>query len=173
MRTETAPDTRFRSPDYFALPEGFPCELVEGHFVKQPAPTYGHQHVVLALLFHLCQRLGVDRVVPSPIDLQIDDYNVLQPDVAVYREPLPRSTRRLPVPAVVVEVLSPSTARHDRERKTGIYLAAGVAEVWLVDPDTGAVEVHTHAGATAYAPDEPATSRAVPGLTVTGRDAVA
>lgn len=38
-------------------------------------------------------------------------------------------------------MLSPSTAKRDREVKTRLYAAAGVREAWLVDPDTETIEV--------------------------------
>jgi Uma2 family endonuclease len=45
-------------------------------------------------------------------------------------------------PDMVVEILSPSTIRHDRVVKFQKYLAAGVREYWAADPDARAVEVH-------------------------------
>ena len=39
----------------------------------------------------------------------------------------------MPVPTVVIEVLSRSTVARDRVRKTRLYLTHGVSEVWLLD----------------------------------------
>jgi Uma2 family endonuclease len=39
------------------------------------------------------------------------------------------------VPNLVVEILSPATARRDRAEKKKIYEANGVDGYWLVDPD--------------------------------------
>lgn len=52
-------------------------------------------------------------------------------------------------PALVVEILSPSTRTRDREVKRRLYQRAGVREYWLVDPDLNAVTVYrrTHDGA--------------------------
>ena len=36
----------FTRIDYNRLPQGFPAQLIEGAFVEEPAPTYGHQNVV-------------------------------------------------------------------------------------------------------------------------------
>jgi Uma2 family endonuclease len=41
----------------------------------------------------------------------------------------------------VVEILSPSTAGHDRATKLPIYAQAGVPQVWFLDPKAKTVEV--------------------------------
>ena len=45
-------------------------------------------------------------------------------------------------PDLVVEVLSPSTAKNDRTRKKEIYEACGVPEYWLVSPTDKSIEVY-------------------------------
>ena len=45
-------------------------------------------------------------------------------------------------PDLVVEVLSPSTAKDDRTRKKEVYEACGVAEYWLVSPTDKSIEVY-------------------------------
>ena len=37
-------------------------------------------------------------------------------------------------PDLVMEILSPSTTRHDRFTKFNLYQRAGVREYWMVDP---------------------------------------
>ena len=109
-------------------------------------------------------------MITAPTDVFLDDLNVYQPDVAVFRRPLAARRRHVPLPLVVFEVLSTSTAGRDRTRKTRGYLRSGVREVWLVDPDTGAVEVRTAEGSRSFGRDDVAESRAIPGFAVTGRE---
>ena len=45
------------------------------------------------------------------------------------------------VPKLIVETLSPSTAKKDRSEKMEIYEAAGVEEYWIVSP-RGSVEIY-------------------------------
>lgn len=45
-------------------------------------------------------------------------------------------------PDLVVEVLSPRTAKYDRAHKKDTYAKAGVQEYWLVDPANKSVEIY-------------------------------
>lgn len=47
---------------------------------------------------------------------------------------------------MVIEILSPSTRRHDRLVKLGLYQRAGVREYWIVDPENKAVHVFLQDG---------------------------
>ena len=47
---------------------------------------------------------------------------------------------------MIVEVLSPSSLRHDRLVKLGLYQRAGVREYWIVDPEYKSVQVFTQDG---------------------------
>ena len=51
---------------------------------------------------------------------------------------------------IVVEILSPGSARYDRTTKSDTYRALGVREMWLMDEDSKEVEVRSfEAGKTA------------------------
>ena len=56
-----------------------------------------------------------------------------------------------PQPDIVFEYLSKSTRVYDRTTKADTYLALGVRELWLVDPDTLSIEVR-HAASRADRP---------------------
>jgi Uma2 family endonuclease len=148
VTTRNVQDARFTRADYMLLPEGFRAELIDGALVKEPAPTGWHQRLVREILLELVACLGRERVIQSPIDVFVDEHNVLQPDVAVLPEDelIRPGTAAIGIPILVVEVLSPSTARRDRDVKTHTYLRAGVREVWLVDPDTRCAEIVTSSG---------------------------
>jgi Uma2 family endonuclease len=163
---------RFTLRDYMQLPEGFPAELIEGDFVREPSPTRWHQDLVTEICVRLRAVAGRHRVLPSPADVYVDDWTVLQPDVLVTRpeDPVVPGGAQGAIPLLVVEVLSSLTVRRDRDKKTAIYLRAGVREVWLVDPDAGTVEVHTTAGVERHAGAGGATSAALSGFTLAWSD---
>jgi Uma2 family endonuclease len=134
--------------EYFESPETVrPMELVYG-LVREPAmPNYQHQRIatrLLALLYAHVQPRGVGEVL-SPIDVVLDEAAalVVQPDlVFVGRDRLGIIRERIwGPPDLVVEILSPSTARRDRTIKLGWYRKYGVRECWLVDARTHRVEV--------------------------------
>ena len=164
--------TRFTRADYDLLPEGFPAQLVRGCLVKEASPSYGHGYLSTAILLRLVPWVPRGCLLHAPIDVGLDDFNVYQPDVVVLRAPPPRTdVHDVGVPLLAVEVLSRSTERRDRRVKCPRLLAAGVAEVWIVDPATRTVEVHDGAGPPRIARGtELLASRAVPGFDVVPKD---
>ena len=171
MKTMSPLTTRgaYTRADYERLPEGFPAQLVNGWLLKDAGPTYGHQGAAGRLYRRLCEIVGEGRAFIAPIDVPIDDLNVYQPDVIVHREKVSWAKRHAAIPLLAIEVLSPTTARRDRARKTPRLLKAGVEEVWLVDPEAGTVEVVDRDGRRVSSGDEPIASRAVPGFEVVPR----
>ena len=157
---------RFTRADYDRLPEGFPAQLVEGLLVKEPSPTYGHMCFQNRLHARLLALVGPERAMPAPSDVGIDEFNVYQPDLLVLRTPPSFEVRDVGIPLLAVEILSPSTARRDRMVKRRRLLAAGVEEVWIVDPVAKSVEVYDASGVRVATGGEALDSRALPGFTV-------
>ena len=156
----------FTQADYEKLPEGFPAQLIRGELVKEPAPVPYHQALVQDLYERLEQTAGRERVLFSPVDTFLDEHNVFQPDLLVLPEGarISPGDRRVPLPVLVVEVLSPSTAGKDRREKREEYLAAGVSEVWLVDPDSRSVTLWDRSGSRTVRDDERLRSTILPGF---------
>jgi Uma2 family endonuclease len=157
---------RFTRSDYERLPEGFPAQLVAGGLVKEPSPTYGHQYVASVLHARLAALVGLGRALHAPQDVGVDEFNVYQPDVLVTRAVPSFDARDVGIPLLAIEVLSPATARRDRDVKRRRLLHAGVGEVWIVDPATETVEVYDAAGVRAASGSETIRSRVVPGFDV-------
>jgi Uma2 family endonuclease len=83
------------------------------------------------------------RALVSPADIEFDDHTLVQPDLFV--APLidgrrPRGWNEIRFLLLAVEVLSPSTARADRQIKRRRYQRHGVGEYWIVDLDARLVE---------------------------------
>ena len=139
--------------DYRQLPEGERWEIIGGDlFNMSPSPTTRHQEISMELAFQLRAFFDGKPCKPfaAPTDLKLSDADVVQPDLMVVcnADQVKESHVEGP-PALVVEILSPSTLGHDRKRKMGLYARAGVKEVWLVTPQPpGIAEVYLLDGPT-------------------------
>ncbi len=125
-----------------ALPDdGNRYEVVAGELLVTPAPTWRHGDAVAelySLLRGYCREHHAGHVKIAPQDLEFDESNMVEPDVFVV--PLvagakPREWSEVRRLLLAVEVLSPSTARHDRFTKRRLYQSREVPEYWIVDPD--------------------------------------
>ncbi len=128
----------YRAADYWELPEGEPCELMQGRFVMSPSPTSRHQTLVLMLveIFAGISRFSGGMAFCAPMDVVFSDDTVLQPDllyIAKERREIVKERIEGP-PDLVIEILSPGTERRDRLAKLDLYARYGVREYWIVDP---------------------------------------
>jgi len=123
-------------------------ELIFGLVREPPAPRFGHQTVLTrlaALLDAHVRERALGRVCVAPVDVVLDREAalVVQPDlVFIAADRLALADDRIwGAPDLVVEVLSPGTARRDRTTKLAWYERYGVRECWLVDPQEWSVSV--------------------------------
>jgi Uma2 family endonuclease len=143
------------APEYYtadmvrALPEdGQRYECVHGELLVTPAPRFKHQVVVSNVHFELaayCRRHGIGLAMTSPADISWGPDNLVQPDVFVVAaaESSGRDWNDIRTLDLVAEVLSLSTAKHDRFQKRRLYQRQGVETLWLIDIDRALVEVWT------------------------------
>jgi Uma2 family endonuclease len=77
------------------------------------------------------------------VDVHFNEKDIFIPDVSIVcnREIIKR-TGIFGAPDLVVEVLSPSTAKNDRGYKKSVYESYGVKEYWIVDPESRSLEVY-------------------------------
>ena len=137
--------------EVLAFPEdGNKHELIFGELVVSPTPRFWHQEIVMRLthiLHEYCKsEPGVGKVYCVGADISWGRTDTLtQPDVFV----LPpqhygiddwADVRHIPL---IAEVLSKSTARHDRYGKRIVYRDQRVGAYWIVDADKDFVEVWT------------------------------
>jgi Uma2 family endonuclease len=130
-----------------ALPDdGKRYECIDGELFVTPAPRIAHQRAVGELFVRLneyVRRHHVGEAMVSPADIEFDPRTLVQPDVFV--GPLiggrrAKSWLEISDLLLAVEVLSPSTARADRQVKRRRYQRQGVPEYWIVDLDARLVE---------------------------------
>ena len=133
--------------DYLMTPDDERWELLRGELIMVPGPNTAHQRITLNLVRFLSafvEENALGEVFISPYDVVLSRNNVLQPDllfVSKDQQSIITEANIQGAPALVVEVISPSTASKDRELKRGIYAEHGVGEYWLVDPDARTISV--------------------------------
>ena len=114
-------------------------ELADGELLVTPAPNQRHQLIafelaVLLRTYVLEHQLGDVRLGPGAV--RLDDKSYFEPDVYV----VPavngrRQSSKIPVSRLLlaVEVLSPSSVRHDRITKRKYFQRHGVPDYWVID----------------------------------------
>lgn len=145
--------TRIKASAYYQLPEyeeNDLIQLINGEVIIGMPPVLKHQDIVreiLILLTMIARQIG-GKAYASPVEVRLDENNVFEPDV-LYIQPdnlaiTQQDEKRITgAPNLVVEVLSPGTAKFDRQEKYQAYEQHGVDEYWIVDPVHETVEVWT------------------------------
>jgi Uma2 family endonuclease len=139
--------------DLAALPEHVVGEIIDGELFVTPRPAFRHG-VASSVIgsdilgpFHGPPGGGPRGpggwwIVDEP-ELHLGQ-EVLVPDTAGWRrERMPRAPTTAAVelaPDWVLEVLSPATAKLDRQWKMAVYARVAVRDLWLVDPVARTVE---------------------------------
>lgn len=139
--------------DNYPFEEDKRYELDEGELIEMTRPAYKHNRVLRILMVELelyLRQNPIGELLISENLYALAATTRRSPDLAVllgdHREEL-RNAKVIPIiPEIAVEVLSPSETPRTIHRKMKQYFAAGVKEVWLIDPETEEAEVWTGAG---------------------------
>ncbi len=146
-------EKRYTLADALTWNEQERIELIYGYPVMMSPPTRAHQKAVSELNRQLGNYLAGKKceVYPSPFAVRPferdGDYpegvdTLVEPDITVVCD-----TSKLDdtgckgAPDLVMEILSPSTQRHDRLTKFNLYQRAGIREYWIVDPASKSAQV--------------------------------
>lgn len=142
LKTESEKRKRF----YEEIDEGRKMEFINGEVYFQSPARAAHVRATVNLVklvdtfvtHHGLGFVGVEKILVS---LSRNDY---EPDICFFRREIadeiyPKQMQ-FPAPDFVVEVLSDSTERNDRETKFIDYAVHGVREYWIVDAEREIVE---------------------------------
>jgi Uma2 family endonuclease len=118
-------------------------ELLDGTLLVSPAPVVRHQAAVAEMHLLLRAACPADHYVFfAPTDWRPDGRTSLEPDLLVVRRDRIGEQNIVEALALVVEVLSPSSARIDRTLKFSRYAEGGIGQYWIVDPRVPSVEIY-------------------------------
>lgn len=135
--------------DFLHFPDdGRRHELIGGVHYVTPSPNVRHQLLVgrlhLSIGVFLQTHPHIGEVFLSPLDVVLSHYDVVEPDllfVASAQSDILTTANVQGPPALVVEVMSPSTRQRDARLKRQLFERTGVQEYWLVDPERDLVQV--------------------------------
>jgi Uma2 family endonuclease len=138
--------------DLKSLPESMVGEIINGELFATPRPNFGHARASSVLGVKIGGPFdsgdggpGGWWIIYEP-ELHVGK-DILVPDLAGWRRsrmpkpPAPTEPFVTLAPDWVCEILSPSTARLDFERKLPIYGREQVQHVWFINPQLRALEV--------------------------------
>ena len=146
-------ENRYTLADALAWDEQDRIELIDGYPVMMVPPTRAHQEAVTALVGQLYDypKGKKCKVYAAPFavrpferdgDRPEDVDTLVEPDVSVVCDPSKLDDVGCKgAPDLVMEILSPSTQRHDKLTKFNLYQRAGIREYWIVDPASKSVQV--------------------------------
>lgn len=129
-----------------SLPEGTLCQLINNQLIMSPAPADIHQKILTDIAYLLIDytkknKTGTVRMGPS--DVYLSMRNIFQPDIYFVANENIRKFKENGfhgAPDMVIEILSPSTAKYDLEDKKDVYEQYGVKEYWCIDPSNKSVQ---------------------------------
>lgn len=138
-----SPLPRFTYSDLQGLDSDTNWELIDGIPYAMAGASWLHQAIVgeLFVALKLQFKGGKCQVLFAPFDVKFSELDVVQPDLLVSCSNRLHRQFHEGAPDLVVEILSPSTQRHDRIRKLNLYARAGVPEYWLVHQHPFFIEV--------------------------------
>ena len=146
-------ENRYTLADALAWDEQDRVELIDGYPVMMAPPSRAHQKAVSELNRQLGNYLNgkTCEVYPAPFavrpferdgDFPEDVDTMVEPDITVVCDPSKLDDVGCKgAPDLVMEILSPSSRRHDRIVKLDLYQRAGVREYWVVNPEDRTVQV--------------------------------
>lgn len=145
-------EVRYTLADALSWDEHAHIELIHGRPVQLGLPPRVHQAVLTALfgqLYSYLKRKNYE-AYPAPFAVRPFEENgdrpedvdtLVEPDISVICDPGKLDDLGCKgAPDLIIEILSPSTRRHDRMTKFNLYQRAGVREYWIVDPDARDVQ---------------------------------
>lgn len=125
-------------------------ELINGELYLMSSPTTLHQEIIGEIHAQLHNYLKGKKckVFVSPLDVCLSgvrnpkkEYNVVQPDILVICDEN-KITKNMGIqgaPDLIIEVLSPTSKKHDTFVKYNLYQYYGVKEYWIIDGEVGVI----------------------------------
>lgn len=154
MVTKSLTYEAFRAMDFSEEEKKtFIFELIDGEIVAKNHPSATHQSALLELTLLIGNYVKVNKlgkVFFAPFGVAPEPMSDVQPDMIVILDanlPNLQEDGFFGAPDLIVEIISPSSIKLDRNTKFKLYERTGVAEYWIVDTKNQSIEVYGRRGA--------------------------
>ncbi len=149
------PDKKYSYADYLQWPDEERWEIIDGvPYDMSPAPSTKHQAISMELGRQIANYLRDKecRVFAAPFDVRLplnaekdeEIYNIVQPDLSVICDPSKLDEQGCKdAPDLVIEIISPFTAKKELNEKFNLYERSGIPEYWVVFPKFNVVVVYS------------------------------
>jgi Uma2 family endonuclease len=146
VQSRLADEQKRRRHFYKIVEENKKMEFINGEIIFHSPVKLQHNSATKLLCklldtFVIKHKLGFVGIEKIMVSLTRNDY---EPDICFFGNEKSKDFKgkqaQFPAPDFVVEVLSDSTAKNDRETKFQDYAAHGVAEYWIIDAEKQTVE---------------------------------
>lgn len=133
--------------DYLSWSQDERIEIINGTPYLKAAPSRIHQEILSELHRQIANYLLHKncKVYPAPFTVALDlgetkmedeIHNVVEPDITIICDEKKLDERGcIGTPDLIIEIISPSTARRDKIEKFNLYEKSGVQEYWIVEPE--------------------------------------
>ncbi len=127
---------------------GLDREYVHGEILERSMPTilHGRVQMLLGFLFELLRKRHAVFAI-SEVRHAIEVGSIYRiPDVAVFAGELPPGLYPETPPLVAIEISSPDDRLSETLRKFSEYLAWGIPNIWLIDPEDAKLYTYDETG---------------------------
>lgn len=150
--------TQYTFNDLLGWEENELFEIINGELFLMATPSTTHQMISGEIFRQIANYLAGKKckVISAPFSVRLFEQDddtpenvdtVVEPDISIICDMDKLDTHGCKgAPDMVVEILSPSSLRHDRLVKLNLYQKAKVREYWIIDPENKAVQVFLHDG---------------------------
>lgn len=128
-----------------AYQEEFREELLNGKISMMSSPSVNHNRVAgnIYTIFRNYLKGKSCEAFSDGVDVYLSNKDRVIPDgVIICNKDIIRMDGIHGAPDLVVEILSPSTAKNDKGYKKDLYEKSGIKEYWIVDPNMRSIEAY-------------------------------
>jgi Uma2 family endonuclease len=137
-------DKKYTYQEYLNWPDDERWEIINGDaYNMSPSPVRKHQ----AISRNITWQIGLQKdklkscsFFEAPMDVVFDEYNIVQPDIFIVCDKNKKTDYIFEIPALIIEIVSPSTELKDKREKFHLYERFGVKEYIIIYPEREYIE---------------------------------